>query len=88
MANTKTAYRWNADGWYFKSIEVAEDPDFEGEYNLPRQSTWDVPPADTETQWAKINSSTLTWELADLSMADRLLMNLSTQEEYDTWCST
>ena len=18
MANTKTAYRWNADGWYFK----------------------------------------------------------------------
>ena len=87
MANTKTAYRWNADGWYFKSIEVAEDPDFEGEYNLPRQSTWDVPPADTETQWAKINSSTLTWELADLSMADRLLMNLITQEEYDTWFS-
>lgn len=22
MANTKTAYRWNADGWYFKTIEV------------------------------------------------------------------
>lgn len=85
MANTKTAYRWNSDGWYFKSIEVAEDPDFEGEYNLPRQSTWDVPPADTETQWAKINKSTLTWELADLSMQDRLLMNLITQEEYDTW---
>ena len=21
MAKTKTAYRWNADGWYFKSIE-------------------------------------------------------------------
>lgn len=85
MAKTKTAYRWNADGWYFKSIEVPEDPDFEGEYNLPRQSTWDVPMADTETQWAKINTSTMKWELTDLSMQDRLLMNLITQEEYDTW---
>lgn len=28
MANTRTAYRWNLNGWYFKSIEVAEDPDF------------------------------------------------------------
>ena len=85
MAKTKTAYRWNANGWYFKSIEVSEDPDFEGEYNLPRQSTWDVPMEDTETQWAKINTPTLKWELADLSMQDRLLMNLITQEEYDTW---
>lgn len=87
MANTKTAYRWNANGWYFKTIEVAEDPDFPGEYNLPRQSTWEIPPDDTETQWAKINTDTLTWELANLSMAERLAENLITQEEYDVWFS-
>lgn len=85
MANTKTAYRWTVNGWYFKSIEVAEDPDFPGEYTLPRQSTWEVPPEDTETQWPKINTSTLAWELTDLSMAERLEENLITQEEYDTW---
>lgn len=87
MANTKTAYRWNSNGWYFKTIEVAEDPDFPGEYTLPRQSTWKVPPDDTETQWAKINTATLTWELANLSMAERLAEGLITQEEYDVWFS-
>ncbi len=30
MANTRTAYRWNLNGWFFKTIEVAEDPDFPG----------------------------------------------------------
>ena len=60
MTNTKTAYRWTANGWYFKTIEVAEDPDFQGEYTLPRQSTWEVPPEDTETKWAKINTDTFT----------------------------
>lgn len=85
MANTRTAYRWNVNGWFFKTIEVAEDPDFPGEYTLPTRSTWNVPPEDTETQWPKINTSTLAWELTDLSMADRLAENLITQEEYDTW---
>lgn len=85
MANTRTAYRWNVNGWFFKTIEVAEDPDFPGEYTLPTRSTWEVPQEDTETQWPKINTSTLTWELTDLSMAERLEENLITQEEYDTW---
>ena len=85
MANTRTAYRWNVNGWFFKTIEVAEDPDFPGEYTLPTRSTWEVPPEDTETQWPKINTSTLDWELTDLSMAERLAENLITQEEYDTW---
>lgn len=85
MANTRTAYRWNVNGWFFKTIEVAEDPDFPGEYTLPTRSTWSVPMDDTETQWPKINTSTLTWELTDLSMAERLAENLITQEEYDTW---
>ena len=85
MANTRTAYRWNLNGWFFKTIEVAEDPDFPGEYTLPTRSTWEVPQEDTETQWPKINTSTLTWELTDLSMAERLEENLITQEEYDTW---
>ena len=85
MANTKTAYRWNVNGWFFKTIEVAEDPDFPGEYTLPTRSTWAIPPEDTETQWPKINTSTLAWELTDLSMADRLAEGLITQEEYDTW---
>ena len=85
MANTRTAYRWNLNGWFFKTIEVEEDPDFPGEYTLPTRSTWEVPPEDTETQWPKINTSTLTWELTDLSMAERLEENLITQEEYDTW---
>lgn len=85
MANTRTAYRWNLNGWFFKTIEVAEDPDFPGEYTLPTRSTWSVPMDDTETQWPKINTSTLTWELTDLSMADRLAEGLITQEEYDTW---
>lgn len=85
MANTRTAYRWNLNGWYFKSIEVAEDPDFPGEYNLPSRSTWAIPPADTETQWAFMNEATQEWELRDLSMADRLAENLITQEEYDVW---
>ena len=85
MANTRTAYRWNINGWFFKTIEVAEDPDFPGEYTLPTRSTWSVPMDDTETQWPKINTSTLTWELTDLSMAERLEENLITQEEYDTW---
>lgn len=85
MANTKTAYRWNVNGWFFKTIEVAEDPDFPGEYTLPTRSTWEVPPEDTETQWPKINTSTLAWELTDFSMADRLAEGLITQEEYDTW---
>lgn len=85
MANTKTAYRWNANGWFFTTRVVEEDPDFPGEYTLPRQSTWEVPPDDTETQWAKINEDNLTWELADLSMADRLAEGLITQEEYDVW---
>ena len=85
MANTRTAYRWNLNGWFFKTIAVEEDPDFPGEYTLPTRSTWEVPPEDTETQWPKINTSTLTWELTDLSMAERLEENLITQEEYDTW---
>ena len=85
MANTKTAYRWNLNGWFFKTIEVEEEPDFPGEYTLPTRSTWEVPPEDTETQWPKINTSTLTWELTDLSMADRLAEGLITQEEYDVW---
>ena len=85
MANTRTAYRWNVNGCFFKTIEVAEDPDFPGEYTLPTRSTWSVPMDDTETQWPKINTSTLTWELTDLSMAERLAENLITQEEYDTW---
>ena len=85
MANTRTAYRWNVNGWFFKTIEVAEDPDFPGEYTLPTRSTWSVPMDDTKTQWSKINTSTLTWELTDLSMAERLAENLITQEEYDTW---
>ena len=85
MANTRTAYRWNLNGWFFKTIEVAEDPDFPGEYTLPTRSTWSVPMDDTETQWPKINTSTLDWELTDLSMAERLAENLITQEEYDTW---
>ena len=85
MANTRTAYRWNINGWFFKTIAVEEDPDFPGEYTLPTRSTWEVPPEDTETQWPKINTSTLTWELTDLSMAERLEENLITQEEYDTW---
>lgn len=85
MANTKTACRWNVNGWFFKTIEVAEDPDFPGEYTLPTRSTWAIPPEDTETQWPKINTSTLAWELTDFSMADRLAEGLITQEEYDTW---
>ena len=85
MANTRTAYRWNLNGWFFKTIAVEEDPDFPGEYTLPTRSTWSVPMDDTETQWPKINTSTLTWELTDLSMAERLAENLITQEEYDTW---
>lgn len=85
MANTRTAYRWNLNGWFFKTIEVAEDPDFPGEYTLPTRSTWSVPMDDTETQWPKINTSSLTWELTGLSMADRLAEGLITQEEYDTW---
>ena len=85
MANTRTAYRWNVNGWFFKTIEVAEDLDFPGEYTLPTRSTWSIPPEDTETQWPKINTSTLDWELTDLSMAERLAENLITQEEYDTW---
>lgn len=85
MANTRTAYRWNLNGWFFKTIAVEEDPDFPGEYTLPTRSTWEVPQEDTETQWPKINTSTLTWELTDLSMAERLEENLITQEEYDTW---
>lgn len=85
MANTRTAYRWNVNGWFFKTIAVEEDPDFPGEYTLPTRSTWEVPQEDTETQWPKINTSTLTWELTDLSMAERLEENLITQEEYDTW---
>ena len=85
MANTRTAYRWNVNGWFFKTIEVAEDPDFPGEYTLPTRSTWSIPQEDTETQWPKINTSTLDWELTDLSMAERLAENLITQEEYDTW---
>ena len=85
MANTKTAYRWNANGWFFTTREVEEDPDFPGEFTLPRQSTWEVPPDDTETQWAKIKSDNATWELVDLSMADRLSEGLITQEEYDVW---
>ena len=43
MANTRTAYRWNLNGWFFKTIEVEEDPDFPGEYTLPTRSTWSVP---------------------------------------------
>lgn len=85
MANTRTAYRWNLNGWFFKTIAVEEDPDFPGEYTLPTRSTWSVPMDDTETQWPKINTSTLDWELTDLSMAERLAENLITQEEYDTW---
>lgn len=85
MANTRTAYRWNLNGWFFTTREVEEDPDFPGEYTLPTRSTWEVPPEDTETQWPKINTSTLTWELTDLSMADRLAEGLITQEEYDVW---
>lgn len=85
MTNTRTAYRWNLNGWYFKTIEVEEDPDFPGEYNLPSRSTWAIPPADTETQWAFMNEATQEWELRDLSMADRLAENLITQEEYDVW---
>ena len=82
---TKTAYRWNLNGWYFKTIEVEEDPDFPGEYDLPRRSTWVKPPEDTSKQWAKITSDDETWELADLSMEDRLTEGLITQEEYDEW---
>lgn len=82
---TKTAYRWNLNCWYFKTIEVAEDPDFPGEYNLPSRSTWQAPPDDTDTQWAFMNTETKSWELKDLDMAGRLAEGLITQEEYDAW---
>ena len=82
---TKTAYRWNVNGWYFKTIEVAEDPDFPGEYNLPSRSTWEAPPDDTDTQWAFMNTATKKWELKDLDMAGRLAEGLITQDEYDAW---
>lgn len=85
MAKTKTAYRWNANRWFFKKIEVNEDPDFEDEYNLPGRSTWDKPPADTETQWARMDTVNHIWVLEDLSMEGRLAEGLITQAEYDEW---
>ena len=82
---TKTAYRWNANRWYFTTRQVEEDPDFPGEYNLPSRSTWDVPPADTKTQWPRRDLDNGVWVLEDLDMDGRLAEGLITQEEYDIW---
>ena len=82
---TKTAYRWNANRWFFTTREVQEDPDFPGEYNLPSRSTWDVPPSDTETQWPRRDTDNNVWVLEDLDMDGRLAEGLITQSEYDEW---
>lgn len=82
---TKTAYRWNANRWFFTTREVEEDPDFPGEYNLPSRSTWDEPPADTETQWPRRDTELNEWVLEDLDMDGRLAEGLITQSEYDEW---
>lgn len=87
MAKVKTAYRWNANFWYFKTIEVKEDPDFANEYNLPSRSTWEKPPADNETQWAKRDIQNNCWTLEKLSMSERLKEGLITQAEYEEWYS-
>lgn len=81
----KTAYRWNANRWFFTTREVEEDPDFPGEYNLPSRSTWDEPPADTETQWPRRDTELNEWILEDLDMDGRLAEGLITQAEYDEW---
>ena len=82
---TKTAYRWNVNRWFFTTREVEEDIDFPGEYNLPSRSTWDVPPADTKTQWPRRDTDNNVWVLEDLDMDGRLAEGLITQEEYDSW---
>lgn len=82
---TKTAYRWNANRWFFTTREVQEDPDFPGEYNLPSRSTWDVPPSDTDTQWPRRDTENNVWVLEDLDMDGRLAEGLITQAEYDEW---
>lgn len=84
---TRTAYRWNANRWFFTTREVEEDPDFPGEYNLPSRSTWDIPPEDTETQWPRRDTELNEWVLEDLDMDGRLAEGLITQEEYDEWLS-
>lgn len=83
--NYKTGYRWNANKWFFKSIQIMEDPDFAGEYLLPARTTFEVPPAHTDTQWARWNEVVGVWQLVDCSMEERLKEGLITQDEYDEY---